>query len=205
MKPVNSLAGTARRLGFTLIELLTVIAIIGILSAILIPAAVSARVAARNAATKVLFAKWTLAVEHYRQEYGFYPRIADDTGRLDPARFSAALTGRTLDGSVIENVTELEGNTRAIAFCAFSEGELDDARRHLVDAFGNDDIAVLIDRDANGLITAADGETRAVTSARTGLSVKPEEGLLVPGVRRGVIFYSAGNGRDEMDIVYSWK
>src|SRR5688572_32855944 len=63
----------ASRAAFTLVEMLTVIAIIGILAAILIPTTSSARTSARKAKTRGQFAQWSAAIEAFRQEYGYYP------------------------------------------------------------------------------------------------------------------------------------
>src|SRR5438045_7679958 len=63
----------ANKRAFTLIELLAVIAIIGILAAILIPTIGSAQTAARKAKTRSQFAQWAAAIEAFRQEYGYYP------------------------------------------------------------------------------------------------------------------------------------
>lgn len=189
-----------RQLGFTLVELLTVIAIVGILTAILIPTTSSARISARRAKTKVVFSQWASAMELFRQEYGFYPAIDGGTGKIDSGLFAAALTGRSLNGSSADT-NQLLGNSRRISFYAITESELNETRTALVDAFGNTEIAVLYDSNGDGLITSADGAANAVNGFAPSLSDLD----LSAGIRARVIFYSAGNGANAGDLVFSWK
>jgi type II secretory pathway pseudopilin PulG len=191
-----------------LVELLTVIAIIGLLAAILIPSAASVRISARRAKTKVQFSQLASAMEQFRQEYGYYPAIDGGSGgKVEPAVFAGALTGRALDGSAITLAAQLAGNSKRIAFYTPAEGELNEARTALVDAFGNADIAVLYDQNGDGWITGADGAFPAVAGTGGNVALLPDSQDLNPatGIRAGVLFYSAGRGVSPGDLVLSWK
>ena len=59
--------------GFTLIELLAVIAIMGILSAILLPALSKARIQAKKAATKTFIQQIEIALGMYEDDHGICP------------------------------------------------------------------------------------------------------------------------------------
>lgn len=172
----------AGRSAFTLIELLTVIAIIGILAAILVPITSSARTAAKKAKTRNQFAQWGAAIEAFRQEYGGYPQFetagaglnkvngntAGGTNLAAQHRFYETLVGSRRDGTALPTATTgtplppQEQNKRRIQFITFTEGDIVPvattdttltAKRGLIrDAFDTTDIAVLVDRNLDGSI-----------------------------------------------------
>lgn len=204
--PISSTRDTR---GFTLIELLTVIAIIGILAAIIIPTVTSVKVSANKTKSKVQFNQWAASMELFKQEYGYYPSIGA-SNKVDSVKLAGALTGRNLAGTKYTTTTDtsLCGNKRILSFYSISDSELNDAKTALVDAFGNTDIAVFVDTNNDGKIDTADGlSATSVTSIDSGSSVSPVSGAIdtAAGVRVGAIFYSAGRGSNGSDIVYSWK
>lgn len=208
--------------GFTLIELLAVLAVIGILAGILVPTVGAARVAAWNARTRVQFAQWAAAMEQFRQEYGYYPEVGAGGKLATPAdtlRFVRTLSGRNPDGSAVAAAADLNGNTKRIAFCTFTEADFFDPDRieggadysgneRLRDAFGNTEIGLLVDRNGDGLVRPGDeGAAVAVASVLGGAAFGPGEEADYPavGVKAGVLFYSAGRGVSQADLIMSWR
>lgn len=199
---------------FTLIELLTVIAIIGILAAIIIPTVGSVRNSALKAKSKSQFGQWAASMALFKQEYGYYPNVSNSntgSGLIDPTKFLAALTARNHTGT-LQSGASLSGNTKAQSFYSVSDSELlknaaGVVQNVIIDAFGNSQIAVMVDANGDGVITGAE---RVVTVLQGGNN---EDGTTPPvsgaidtaDIRAGVAFYSAGKNTSANDYVYSWK
>jgi prepilin-type N-terminal cleavage/methylation domain-containing protein len=174
-----------RTSAFTLIELLTVIAVIGILAAILIPTTSGARVAAHKAKTRTQFSQWGAAFENFRQEYGNYPQLftngaqklvnqAATTQLTGNHLFHDLLAGKRRDGSPLTGATTgnplpaITQNARRVSFINFTDadfvlpadiaaGRNTTAQLNFIrDSFYNTSIAVVTDSNLDGLINGRD-------------------------------------------------
>jgi prepilin-type N-terminal cleavage/methylation domain-containing protein len=212
--------------GFTLIELLTVIAIIGILAAIIIPTTGAVRTSAKKAQTKSQFSQWASAFTLFKQEYGYYPKFGSSgsfvlSSNTDAEKFAGTLTGRNLDGvqsTSVPTEANLNGNRKKLSFYSISDNEIlgTGGSRLLTDAFGNPEIGIIVDSNGDGRITSADGAPGSVRSADSGSFTPTTSGtnadIPAAGVRAGVIIYSAGKGSSgpsrpvsSGEAVMSWK
>jgi prepilin-type N-terminal cleavage/methylation domain-containing protein len=206
------LLGRASR-AFTVVELLSVLAIIGLLAAILIPSVASARSAADKARTRVQFSQWTAAISAFRTEYGYYPLFhasnlvnggADDENHL----FHDVLAGRKRDGSVLTaGSSAAMQNRKLTCFLEFSEADFSSGstpRNLLRDAFGTTEIAILVDRNLDGMINSSDfGATLPMVGG-----IRPDATEFPStGIRAGCLFYCAMPGATAAapQFILSWK
>lgn len=217
-----------RSTGFTLLELLAVIAVIGILAALIFPSVGAARRSAHRTKTKVQFNQWAAAIEGFRSEYGYYPVFHAENLVNPPAQSTTAgtvhlfhdlLAGRRRNGEALpaysasSNVQLPEvQNRKRIVFFSFSAADLtDDTSRtpNLVrDAFDNVSIAVLVDRNLDGVINATDYPVYPAVATREGGSIRPGAAQIpAAGVRAGVIFYAPDPDATAAnpEFILSWK
>ena len=175
-----------REAAFTLVELLAVIAVIGILAAILVPTLSYARTAANKARTRTQFSQWAAAFESFRQEYGSYPQLypngaqhlvnqSASTTATAEHLFYDTLTGHRRDPTGTWNTPTSRTppmpqaqNTRRIQFVAFTDSDMVTAGdvtngyntaaqlNFIRDGFHNTSIAVITDANLDGVINGRD-------------------------------------------------
>lgn len=215
------------RRAFTLVELLAVVAIVGILAALVFPSLGSARKSASRARTKVQFGQWAAAIESFRREYGYYP-VFDPTNLVNGGASTSAagdhlfhdlLAGRKRDGSPSSSASSASAgsqNPRKIAFHAFVESDFtpsDSPQPNLLrNAFDQVSIAVLVDRNLDGRIDSTDYSSFPAVLLPDGSAARPTSGgaggdIPANGLRTGVAFYCADPNATAAapQFVVSWK
>ncbi|MEQ9825753.1 MAG: prepilin-type N-terminal cleavage/methylation domain-containing protein [Puniceicoccaceae bacterium] len=137
--------------GFSLLELLVVMAVLVLLLSLLMPALQSARQSSLIARSRAQFAQWVMAVEGFRQEYGYLPFL---TGEGDTVFAINEPANRATFLSVLGG-DEAELNRYGIAFFRPGPQDLLEPGAEdspLCDAFQNTALLLLLDGDRDGRI-----------------------------------------------------
>ena len=146
----------------------------------------------------VELASLAASVTMYQQQYKNWPTQSNNSPGADlviSLKANAPAFIRIMSGKPSSN--EVDFNKMKIAFCNFQKSELDSSGTKIVDAYGNDDIVIIMETIGDGIIapftrtlTAANGKT--VTIRQT-----------VP-IHASVIAMSPGAGNSESDAITTW-
>ncbi|MFI3290375.1 MAG: type II secretion system protein [Opitutales bacterium] len=204
---------------FTLVELLIVVAIIGVLASLLMPALSKSKTKVTAMQTKTFLTSMTAALNSYKVDNGSFPEFLTRSERINlndgdnAVSLVKMLTGRTPEGENLSDADIIKfcarKPTRYLSFTDDNLKQLGDAKQwKLIDAFGNPNIYVCVDNTGIGKIkkgypTIADGLT----------SSEVEELVANPsaGITADVIIFTLKKDEDAPDAdygaenVYSWK
>lgn len=194
--------------GFTLVELLTVIAIIGILAGLLIPATNIAFKHVHKTKTEVQLRNLVQASIAYHDNYkGRWPTLADSVSVTTDYPLSLkSVAPRWINVMTASKDmgNDQKYNAYGITFYEFKDSDVstDPATRTPIDAFGNDDLWLVFNTDITkkGTIAAEVVNNVKMTSTSTEKEISVDQNSQIP-VQGECVGLSPGDG-DEAIVTW---
>jgi prepilin-type N-terminal cleavage/methylation domain-containing protein len=195
--------------GFTLIELLTVIAIIAILSAVLVPAIGTAMRSVKVSKTKVQLNNLVEMCKQYKNIYKIWPTFAPVALNADTPfslkdirpRFVQIMTGNP-------TTPDLKYNAQKIPFATFNDSDLspDVVTSTPIDAFNNDDLYLVFNTNLaapNQIDPAIVNSISMVDFDGTARQLEPQQNPETP-INQTCVALSPGAGLSDYDVITTW-
>jgi len=204
-------ASTCRRAGFTLVELLTVMSIIAILAAVLVPTTTIAMKKVKEAKTRVQLNNLVSMSTFYNEQYKVWPTLnpAPDHSSDFPLslnevspRWVQVMVGIPQDADKVYNKLK-------IPFATFNDSDLstDPDSQHPIDAFGNDYLYLVFNTNISQL-------HRISPDVVNGISMRTADGAQVSVSQSAQVLINAdcvalspgaGGGTGDANDVATWN